>query len=532
MRVFNEQFYQHHRYGSGSWAGYEDVARAGYLKPKSLQLGFFGREPLHVNNQAPLITVAGARSGKGRDVIAYNVINYPGSMLIHDAKGELAAISLYHQHKIAVAGYCVNPFNLHGLPQHSCNLLDILTPESNSLFADSQALAENIIAHSGEKDSVYFENRAQEWVDKIMVTEVLTAGHVSLPVLYDRLSMIEGNWPRFKTYIQFMGETGNQDIARVGQEILFKCEHAPKEFSAVISTIYNAFKYMADPAIRRFLEGGDFSMNVLCERPSKIYWIIPAEYLSLCAPLTRLAFTAGMLFKQRNLNAPPVVFLVDEAGQLGKFEALVKAFTFGAGSNIRTWAVFQDLGQIKKHYKEAGVTTFLGSAGTRQFFGVRDYDTAKLISDMLGNQTLCYDALLEQREAGHARFHVIRSVLEDSDPVAAAQSARHHRQNTGYQEKQSRPLMHPDEILQMDATRQILMIENRPPVFAHKYPYFEQRNMAGKYLANPYHRPLDAVHIRGCFGRKQAGIINAEPPRKYERWPQFQKGYRHVQGYY
>ena len=60
------------------------------------------------------------------------------------------------------------------------------------------------------------------------------------------------------------------------------------------------------------------------------------------------------------------------------------AFSYMRGGGVRTWAFFQSVGQLVELYDQAGAQTFMESAQLRQFFGVGHYDTARLVSDMLG----------------------------------------------------------------------------------------------------------------------------------------------------
>ncbi len=70
--------------------------------------------------------------------------------------------------------------------------------------------------------------------------------------------------------------------------------------------------------------------------------MIPAEFLGLLAPMQRAIFGSAMLYKNRHPSAPTVLFLIDEAAQLGNFEALSRAYSYGRGMGIRAWSFWQD----------------------------------------------------------------------------------------------------------------------------------------------------------------------------------------------
>ena len=53
------------------------------------------------------------------------------------------------------------------------------------------------------------------------------------------------------------------------------------------------------------------------------------------------------------------------------------------------WPILQDMGQLKDLYGErAG--TFIANAGVQQVFGVNDFETAKWLSQMMGQETTGY----------------------------------------------------------------------------------------------------------------------------------------------
>jgi type IV secretion system protein VirD4 len=92
------------------------------------------------------------------------------------------------------------------------------------------------------------------------------------------------------------------------------------------------------------------------------------------------------------------------------------------------------------------------------------------------------------------------------DPIASARDYKRFKAESEHRAKQTRRLMTPEEILSLPEDRQILFISglNLRPLLAEKYPYFTRPEMAGKYLPNPYHPPLDSVSVmtaRGPGGR-------------------------------
>ncbi|MCG8587992.1 MAG: type IV secretory system conjugative DNA transfer family protein, partial [Proteobacteria bacterium] len=349
---------------------------------------------------------------------------------------------------------------------------------------------------------------------------------------------IEGNPEGFLNFAKVMASNASEGVSRAAHEILTIQKEAPKEFGGIVSELYKYLAFLNDPMLLRSLEEPDFSLAALSDPAQRcnVYLNVPPEYIGIWNPFLRLCFGVAMLYKQRRPDAPGVLFLIDEAGQMGRFEMLQRAFTFGRGMGVRAWAVFQDLGQISHHYGQAGVQTFLGSAQVRQFFGVRDHQTALLVSNMLGDQTLSYIEPRAREDALHAQREAMRGLLRGSvDPFDALREAGHYKRLAETPEKQHRRLLAAEEVLSMPEDRQVLFISGVgcPPIAAWRHPYFERREMAGLFLPNPYHPPLDRVRLRGRLGRRWAKVTTAPVPSKFARYPQYADGrsFQYVKGF-
>ena len=153
-------------------------------------------------------------------------------------------------------------------------------------------------------------------------------------------------------------------------------------------------------------------------------------------------------------------------------------------------AVFQDIGQIERHYERAGVSTFLASAQAKMFLGVRDYDTAKLISDMLGTQTIDVETPIYEARARHEQQRAVNDLIfGGGDPFQVGMELGHWERERTYRDKVARALMTPDEILNMPKNRSLLFLsgEDVNPVMTVRQPYYENPATEGYFQPNPFH---------------------------------------------
>jgi type IV secretion system protein VirD4 len=69
-------------------------------------------------------------------------------------------------------------------------------------------------------------------------------------------------------------------------------------------------------------------------------------------------------------------------------------------------------------------------------------------------------------------------------------------------------------------------------ILADRYPYYERREFAGRYLPNPYHPPCDVVQVAGRFGAEWLRVIREPAPKEFESFAQYQNGdWAYVEGY-
>lgn len=154
---------------------------------------------------------------------------------------------------------------------------------------------------------------------------------------------------------------------------------------------------------------------------------------------------------------------------------------------------------------------------------MRDFQTAKLVSDMCGTESLEFDNSLGQHEAKRQRENLARAVLSGADPFESYADFRHHDFASRHRSTQARLLITPDEVLNMPEDKQVLFVsgKNLKPIFAERHRYYTRPQFASRYLANPFHPPCDRVRVATRFGSKWVRIVELPLPEKYRSFPQY-----------
>lgn len=127
----------------------------------------------------------------------------------------------------------------------------------------------------------------------------------------------------------------------------------------------------------------------------------------------------------------------------------------------RIQALTQDLSQLMRLYGDKGWQTFVSNAGVFQYFGSRDYETAKYAEHLTGMTTM------KKRSISFGTS----SSATTSYPSSSSTTG--HSKTISYDDVQ-RPLAYADEMMTLHRDLQILFVENNYPIIARKHWWFRQ----------------------------------------------------------
>ncbi|MEM8985437.1 MAG: type IV secretory system conjugative DNA transfer family protein [Pseudomonadota bacterium] len=524
-----------YRFGSAVFSDLQDIRRAGLLQASDLALftGFCGKYPLWYNQAGGGLLVAGARGGKLSTILGYNLcagMYSAGTMLVLDMKGEQACIS-QDQTPDQKFNIYWNPAGLHGLIQHRLNPVCYIRIDSKTLVSDVKVFCENIIPLSGSPQGAYFERRAREFLEAIILTLVRLKGILTLPDIYQAINLIPGGGDEWIDFAFEMSEAGFEISARIEEEIATSRENPTGGFQGILGEIFKAFAPLSDPilleSVSPYADGSfDCSLEDLCrsDQAYQMYLMPPAEFVEAWSPVIKAIFVGAMIYKARHPQAPQQTWILDECAQLGKFPLITKLYTYGAGIGIRPFAVYQSIHQMDATGPNAK-SIISGNAALKIYFAVRDIESASTLSRMLGHQTLEFDDELQQARARHAKTQAVQSFISGGDPLAASITYAHHRKEAEHRTKQQRLLRTPDEILNMPHDKMIMFVDGlEHPIYADRTPYYEQNWMAGRFHPNPYHPPLDAVRVKTRFGYGWRRVVKEPVPQRFAHYPQYKDG--------
>lgn len=338
-------------------------------------------------SDAGLVTIAPTGAGKGVTQIIPNALIYPGSMVIIDIKGEIAAVTARKRREMGHDVYIVDPFG-----RADTDYIDpfgLIQRQHPSAVDDCRMLAGmmNVRSHSNDP---FWDDRARDLVTGSLL---FVAEHV--PEHLRQLPLIQRIWTssieELSTALSLMQASPLHDgiLGRFAHQFT---DAPDKTRSSIHSTIHNHVEFLASPIGQRGLGVGARGRKVDLERikagkPTTVYLTVPPHYLTSHAALLRLWVGTLLTAVQRRKVRPaiPDLFVVDEAAQLGRMEQILMASSLLRGYGLRVWTFWQSVGQMERLYGPAS-REFIDNAGTLSVFGVANGTSATAAAALTGWQ--------------------------------------------------------------------------------------------------------------------------------------------------
>jgi type IV secretion system protein VirD4 len=344
-----------------------------------------------------VLTVAGSRGGKGVSLIVPNLLMYDGSVLAIDPKGELAAITARARRQKGQKVVILDPFQTSGCAGlGSFNPLDQLDMKSGTLQDDVALIADALII--GSEREPHFTDTARILVETIIlytltlekqedrtlvtVYRLLEGSH---PILMDIAKRTEGKVTgREALFTVLKSCTGvfNNAVAGLGANF---AKMADRELASVFSTTLTQLKFLGSDGMTKVLQSSDFRLSDLKLGKATLYLCLPATRMATHARWLRVIINLALIaFERTRVRLEvPVLMVLDEFPVLGQVKSVETAAGLMAGFGVKLWVVLQDLGQIKRLYRDSW-ETFIGNAGIAMFWSNSDKTTLDHLSERLG----------------------------------------------------------------------------------------------------------------------------------------------------
>ena len=434
-----------------------------------------GRNPhtgrlLRYDGPAHLITLAPTRAGKGVGTVIPNLLAAERSVLVIDPKGENARIAGEARRRFGTV-HVLDPFEVSGMPSAAYNPLDRLTPDSLDLGEDAASLTEALVMDPpGQVTEAHWNEEAKAILGGLIMFCVCHEDRErrTLATVREYLTLPPEKLRALLELMQDSDAAGGL-IARAANRFLGK---ADREAASVLSNAQRHTHFLDSPRIATVLSRSDFHFSDLRHRIASVFLVLPPNRMDAYSRWLRLLVSQALQDIARDAEASvrplsglagaqggtqrlqtPTLFLLDEFAALGRLEAVERAMGLMAGYGLQLWPILQDMSQLKDLYGErAG--TFIANAGVQQVFGVNDFETAKWLSQMIGQETAGFQ----------------------TDSFKPGDGPSLSNNLTG------RDLLTPDEIMQLRPENQLLRVQGQATAVAQKLRYYVDPEFKGLFV--------------------------------------------------
>lgn len=389
-----------------------------------------------------MMTVAGTQGGKGISCLMPNLLDYQGSVVVVDPKGELAArTARYRRDKLGQKVIILDPCGVVDVPipqelRGSFNLLEALTPD-NPLTPEFALLMAHNLVHlntDGTKDHPHFSAMAQKTLygALLYMAKRFPAERRHLTTLRDLVSLGDDDVTsravaqarkRDPDYMPspalgfeaLLDEWWGMDdyrgsLKRASADILAA---GREEFGSIRTTTSRAFEFLETEQMSDVL----MPPNGKCpqfhlpdirnqKQRTSLYLVLPPALFGTYGKWFALTLELLIRYIQRTPfdkdNEWPILMMVDEFAQLGTLPSIVNTLSFSGSYGLRVWLVLQSLEQLKKLYPN-DMHTIMGACELKQFFAVDDYFTAETLSKYLGTCEVTVPNLTLSRQWTNSR---------------------------------------------------------------------------------------------------------------------------------
>lgn len=458
-------------FGSSKWADVDHMEEKGLFGTDGIVLGSVidedgYEEAFSYKGDRHLLTVAPTRSGKGVSHIVVNLLSYEGSALVIDPKGENAMITANARTEMGQQVYAVDPWHTSGLPVARFNPLDWLELGDVDAVENAMLLADALVQKENHADSFWAEE-AKALLQGLILYVAFDEefeGRRHLGTMRDLL-LLSGD--DLTALFQKMAKSPHQIVRSTGARSLQK---EPKLMANVLASAQAETHMLDSERLRESLSASDFKFEDLKKTPMTIYLILPADRLGAFGRFLRLLVQQAITVNARNIEdkpIKPVLFILDEMPALGRLTMVEQAYGLMAGFGIQLWGITQDLCQLRKVYGE-DYESFIGNSGVVAYFGSPDKTSADYFSDLCGVTTVWNFS------------SAVATAFSSSSGGSGGGSSSRSTTSTDTRAATQRKLAYPDELMRLDQSQQLILIENTNPIMAAKIKWYEVPELAAK----------------------------------------------------
>ncbi len=435
-------------YGDAHWAEEWEIKKAGLRSKKGMLMGETKKGYLISDGYQHALLFAPTGSGKGVGFVIPNCLFWEESLIVHDIKLEnYEKSSGWRAGHLKQGVFVWEPSNPNGVT-HCYNPLDWVSTKSGQMVDDVQKFS-NLILQKKE----FWENEARTLL--VGVVLYLIADKTKITSFGEVVRQLRGDDFAYSvaTILDTMGET----ISTVAyMNLAAFLQKADQERSGVVSTLNSGLELWANPLLDTATAKSDFNVQLFKKEKTTVFVGLTPDNIQRLKSLMAMFYQQSTDFLSKRIPEKDepygVLFMMDEFPTVGKLEQFLAGIAYFRGYHVRLFLIIQDTQQLKGTYEDSGMNSFLSNAMYRVTFAANNIETAKLISELVGNYTV------ESSSFSKPKFL-------DFNPASRSVNVS----------QAQRALLLPQEVISLDREQQIILVEASPPIKTRKIFYYKDK---------------------------------------------------------
>jgi type IV secretion system protein VirD4 len=449
-------------FGDARFAKASEIRKAGLLGEHGVVVGrigtaFSGFRYLMFAGAQHAIISAPTRSGKGVGVVIPNLLNWPDSVVVLDIKQENWDITSGYRARKGQACFLFNPAAAD-YRTHRYNPLSYISEDPNFRIDDIQKIGNMLFPDQPGTDVIWTATPRSLFLGIVLFLVESPGKPVTIGQVL-RETLVAGDGADYFTKTI-------SERAAAGKPFSGACVRALNTYtsiasdntrSGVIGSFRSRLELWMNPLVDAASSANDFDLREVRKRRMSIYLGVTPDNLSRMAPLLNLFFQQLIDLNTRELpNQNKAIrftclLLMDEFTALGKIPILSKGISYIAGYMLRMLPIIQSPAQLVEVYGKEAAETFQTNHALQIIYPPKasETQTARDVSEWLGYQT-------------------VKGVSESK-----AKSFAGKRSPTESHSDQRRALLLPQEITSLGKGRELVVMEDVPPILAKKVVYFQ-----------------------------------------------------------
>ena len=483
-------------HGEARFAQRREIERAGLLGEHGIILGRLGRRYLMLPGQQGVALEAPPRSGKGVGLVIPNLLNWPGSTIVSDIKGENFLRTAGYRQTHGQEVHLFDP-----LSERECsarwNPLGYVSNMPYRCIDDLQRIGSMLFPDPTAGDPFWTSSARSLFLGiALYLFETQGATRTLGEVLRQGMASddegFQKHWKRVIDACERAGYPLSQETVRSLYDVI---DLAPTTASSIRKTFTSRLDLWLNPMIDAATSANDFDLRALRRRPISIYVQINPDNIARLQPLLNLFFQQAIGLQTRELPEQnpalrhQLLLMLDEFPALGRIPVIAESTAFLPGYNVRTVIIVQSNSQLIEKYGVEGAKSIRKMLAARVVFPPKEFEDAEAVSRELGTLTV-------------RQKSISRPMWGDAG-----------RSPTVNISEQPRRLLLAQEVKTLGPERMILFHEGLRPVLAQRICYFRDRHFARRERPPPQVPRLEIAQARSHPAGAGSCPLPAPAPR-------------------